>query len=309
MEHASMGTFSALQAATEPLPMRVKQKLCYDIGRGLSALHAYGIVHSDMKHENVLIFPSKQPAGGIGYTAKLADFGGSVMDMSPYDRRELETGTWPFQAPEVTSGTSLTRKGMMLADVYSFGLLVWRAILDGEGFVSLPGARSSDPESDRRSLRERKMSDEFISTAIIDVWNYARARGVTQSSINMIVYAIVHTLQVMPEDRDLAKAQAALRGIRYKKVCMLALFTDTYSPGHIPGYLSFVREKNEKHDAPDPDDAPVSWKFASQSIELNVCRADTGSHQRGFISSPVDTDKMLMNKTTCIEFYFNTFHS
>ncbi|RMZ78785.1 hypothetical protein DV738_g3617, partial [Chaetothyriales sp. CBS 135597] len=123
MEYASLGTFNILQASSDPLSFPVKQKLCYDVGRALSALHASGIVHGDMKHENVLIFPNKDPAHGIPYTAKLADFGGTVMDMTLSETRKMETWTWPFQAPEITDNQALTRSGMMRTDVYSFGLL------------------------------------------------------------------------------------------------------------------------------------------------------------------------------------------
>src|ERR1700712_1565996 len=56
LEYAEFGTLSHLQlSTTSPLQFCIKQKLCYDIGRGLSILHACGVVHGDLKHENVLI--------------------------------------------------------------------------------------------------------------------------------------------------------------------------------------------------------------------------------------------------------------
>src|SRR4051812_24601921 len=50
MECSSIGTLKSLQAAVEPLSFGTKQTLCYDVARGLSALHGSGIVHGDMKH-------------------------------------------------------------------------------------------------------------------------------------------------------------------------------------------------------------------------------------------------------------------
>ncbi|RMZ76422.1 hypothetical protein DV737_g4794, partial [Chaetothyriales sp. CBS 132003] len=214
MEYASLGTFKTLQTSSEPLSFPVKQKLCYDVGRALSALHASGIVHGDMKHENVLIFPSKKPVDGIPYTAKLADFGGTVMDMAAGEVRKMETWTWPFQAPEVTDDQALTRSGMMLTDVYSFGLLVWRAFLDGEGFVSLPGAAQTASDEEKRGLTSRKASEDLTNTAIVDICEYAKERGLSQECVDMMTYTVLHTVQLRPEDRDLVKAQAALRGIR-----------------------------------------------------------------------------------------------
>lgn len=85
MEYARFGSLQSLQALTEPLSFAVKQKLCHDVARGLSILHACGIIHGDLKHENVLVFdnPYDEPPGQP-YLAKLADFGGAVMD-TKYD--------------------------------------------------------------------------------------------------------------------------------------------------------------------------------------------------------------------------------
>lgn len=186
-----------------------------DVGRGLSALHACGIVHGDMKHENVLIFPCRDPIGSIQYTAKLADFGGAVMDMTSSEFRNMESWTWPFQAPEINNHQPLSKAGMMLADVYSFGLLIWRAFMDGEGFVSLPGALQTAVDEEKRGLSALKASDDFTNTAIADIYGYAAERGLSQTCFDLMVYAIIHTVQFNPRNRDLVKAQAALRGIRY----------------------------------------------------------------------------------------------
>ncbi|KAM7214473.1 Ankyrin repeat-containing domain protein [Rhypophila decipiens] len=227
MEYASFGTLNELQASSSgPLPFAVKQKLCYDVGRGLSALHACGIVHGDVKHENVLIFLNKDPVSELPYTAKLGDFGGSVMDMASEDLRQLETWTWPFQAPEVTSNQALTRSGMIATDIYSFGLLIWRTFLDGQGFVSLPGAAQSATDRDKRNLVAHKATEGFTHTCLADVQRYARKRAIPDAALDIIVYALLHTVRLRAADRDLAKAQLALRGV---------------SPGHIRAVTDFIR--------------------------------------------------------------------
>jgi serine/threonine protein kinase len=226
MEYASLGTFATLQASSEPLPFSVKQKLCYDVGRGLSALHACGIVHGDMKHENVLIVPAKEPLDNIPYTAKLADFGGAVMDMTPWESRKMETWTWPFQAPEITNDQRLSKDEMILTDVYSFGLLVWRAFEDGEGFVSLPGAAQDAIDEDKRSLSALKASQSFTSTAVASIRDYASIRGISERCVDTITYTILHTIRLKPQDRDLVKAQAALRGLKYDQRITLRPNTD-----------------------------------------------------------------------------------
>jgi serine/threonine protein kinase len=216
MEYGSLGTFDALQASSEPLSFPLKQKLCYDVGRGLSALHACGIVHGDVKHENVLIMPNKSqiPLEGIMYTAKLADFGGTVMNMASNESRRMLTWTWPFQAPEVTSRTPLTKTGMMFTDTYSFGVLLWRAFVDGEGFIALPGATNNASALEKDELNARKASEDFTNTAVVEIYKYATERRIPQPCVDVFTYAIIHTVRLKPNNRDLAKAQAALRGIK-----------------------------------------------------------------------------------------------
>ncbi|KAF2675889.1 hypothetical protein K458DRAFT_437652 [Lentithecium fluviatile CBS 122367] len=253
MEYGSLGTFSILQASSEPLSFPIKQKLCYDVGRALSALHACGIVHGDIKHENVLIVPSKKAIDGIPYTAKLADFDGTVMDMTPTETRRLDTGTWPHQAPEVTNCELLTRSGMMLTDVYSFGLMLWRAFMDGEGYMTLPGATWDDPDHDRLRLNAKKASGNFTNAAITDINTYATERGILPVCVDVFAYAILHSLRVNPEDRDLTKAQAALRGI---------------NPGHIPSFLNFVRERNNRWNASQAQEPPGKHGLTPDSLSL-----------------------------------------
>ncbi|KAF7676673.1 hypothetical protein GT037_004885 [Alternaria burnsii] len=257
MEYASLGTFATLQASSEPLSFAAKQKLCYDVGRGLSALHACGIVHGDMKHENVLIVPAKEPLDGISYTAKLADFGGAVMNMTPNEFRKMETWTWPFQAPEVTSNQRLSKDGMVLTDVYAFGLLVWRAFEDGQGFVSLPGAAQDASDEDKRSLSARKASQSFTASAIASIHEYASMRGMSQRCVNTITYTILHTVRLEPEDRDLVMAQAALRGLDI---------------GHIPKYLRFIKKKNEELAASETGGPPGKHGIARDGAALFLGR-------------------------------------
>ncbi|KAF2197948.1 kinase-like protein [Delitschia confertaspora ATCC 74209] len=211
MECSPLGTLKTLQSTIDPLPFRTKQTLCYDVGRGLSALHASGIVHGDMKHENVLIFPRSDETG-VKYVAKLADFGGSVMDMTSEEFRKVESWTWPFQAPEWES--PLSREGMKLTDVYSFGLLIWRLYLDGEGFISMEGAAPGHPDESKQRLADLKETEEFTQIALRDISEYSKDHGIPETCSAIISYAILHTVRTKPSDRSLVKAQVALRGIK-----------------------------------------------------------------------------------------------
>lgn len=47
LEYAEFGTLSDLQVNSEPFPFTVKKKLCHDVSKGLSILHACGIIHGN----------------------------------------------------------------------------------------------------------------------------------------------------------------------------------------------------------------------------------------------------------------------
>jgi serine/threonine protein kinase len=61
----------------ELLSSELKQSLCLDISLGLDILHRCGIMHGDVKTENILVFPDSQKT----YIAKVADFGFSVVEI------------------------------------------------------------------------------------------------------------------------------------------------------------------------------------------------------------------------------------
>lgn len=173
-EYASFGTLDKLQQRSQPLPFSIKQKLCYDVGRGLSIIHACGMVHGDLKHENVLIFPNSYPdPPNQPYTAKLADFGGTVMDMSGDGTRRIPMHTFPYEAPEVSE--KLTEEGAKKTDAYSYGMLVWRCMIDSQDILTAMGMTSSGSLANaklREDITLLKLSDGLLETAIHNIANY-----------------------------------------------------------------------------------------------------------------------------------------
>nr|POE77886.1 serine/threonine-protein kinase shk2 [Quercus suber] len=101
-----------------------KRRLCFDVASGLQALHDAGLVHGDIKTDNVLCFASSGRR-----VAKLADFGFSVLADSG-DTEVWLGGTKPWQAPEIQH--AIPTAEAKYTDVYSFGLLVWSTALGGD---------------------------------------------------------------------------------------------------------------------------------------------------------------------------------
>lgn len=84
---------------------------------GVEAIHAHGIVHRDMKPENVLM---------DGETPKIADFGLSRSAQMPAVSNSWDVkGTWPYMAPEQFEDF---RKAGLTADIYSLGKMLYEAV-------------------------------------------------------------------------------------------------------------------------------------------------------------------------------------
>lgn len=214
MEFTPIGSFQALQDSSPPLAFCIKQKLCYDVGKGLLILHACGIVHGDLKHENVLVFPNRsEKKDELPFIAKIADFGGSVVDTAREKIHLLLTGTPAFAAPEASMG--LCASCIKQTDVYSFGLLVWRAFIDSRISKIVPGFDKDAEELAKIELQHLKATDGLISKASDSVRSYATEHNVSSDSAELILLVLSVTVKANLEDRQLVKAQLALRGVKW----------------------------------------------------------------------------------------------
>lgn len=262
LEFAEFGTLDTLQQSKPTrLPFRIKQKLCYDVGRGLSIVHACGIVHGDLKHENVLIFRNQydyvpdQP-----YTAKLADFGGAVMDTTLADHYILPMGTVPFEAPE--SSQSLTAEGIKKTDVYSFGLLIWRCFVDCADLLVHMRVRTADgpaqlTDAELERVRALKASDQLNDLASESVMNYVNSYALAQEISPLMRSILGCTMRQDPTARSLDKAQALLRGIQLSAV---------------GDYLSVKDLANQRRRAIEDGGAPGTHGLTLDSLGFHLGR-------------------------------------
>ncbi len=133
-DHGTLADY--LQRITPPVDEC--RQLALDVAVGLQALHHSGIVHGDLKTDNVLVFNC---AGERPQVAKLADFGASIFDVDFDDGLVAYRGTARYNAPEQArrSGfeawrASQTMEAFLKADIYSMGLLVWEVMNNGDDF-------------------------------------------------------------------------------------------------------------------------------------------------------------------------------
>ena len=111
-----------------------KMHLIHGIIRALAEFHAVGIIHGDLKPDNVLLHNTINPE------IRLADFGLSAVrganDLagSTLHQTSNTKGTLAYCAPEMlfdpfrTDGDSSVARASRKTDVYAFGLLAWEVL-------------------------------------------------------------------------------------------------------------------------------------------------------------------------------------
>lgn len=114
-------------AQRQPLAIDEVARIGEEVAEALAFAHARGVLHRDVKPQNILI-----DSGG---RTRLTDFGSAKLDgqMTVTQTGGL-VGTIPYSAPEVLSG----HRGDARADIYALGLTLFYALTG-----RLPGSRGS----------------------------------------------------------------------------------------------------------------------------------------------------------------------
>ena len=147
MELVHGRTLDNLVKGQGPMPGREAAKVGADIARALAAVHAAGLLHCDVKAQNVVC-----ESGG---RVVLMDLSAGRLVPEARDTDDLSdvAGTPRYMAPELFEvGATATRA----ADIYSFGVLLYFLVsgkfpVDGKTLGEL---RKAHQESRRRSLGE-----------------------------------------------------------------------------------------------------------------------------------------------------------
>jgi serine/threonine protein kinase len=136
LEYSPCGNLREFLRKNCDLSIATKLELAFQCAKGFEALHKLKICHGDVKAENALVFQES-----AGWMAKISDFGQSVVP-SQYDSIAtvpVPAGTPHYEAPEISSNMAridptFDIEAAMRTDVYSFGLLIWEILKNGNHY-------------------------------------------------------------------------------------------------------------------------------------------------------------------------------
>ncbi|XP_047308359.1 serine/threonine-protein kinase STY13-like [Impatiens glandulifera] len=116
------------QNRSVPLKVAVKQAL--DVARGMAYVHGLGLIHRDLKSDNLLISSDK--------SIKIADFGVARIEVQT-EGMTPETGTYRWMAPEMIQHRPYSQK----VDVYSFGIVLWELLTGMQPFQNMTAVQAA----------------------------------------------------------------------------------------------------------------------------------------------------------------------
>jgi serine/threonine protein kinase len=128
MEYLAGGSLRTLLEERGSLPVEEAVRIAADVCEGLAAAHAKGIVHRDVKPENILLAEDgRAKIGDFGIARVPQAMGGYTMTGTGF-----QPGTLPYMSPEQVRGQRVDER----SDVYGVGVVLYE-MLTGQPYVDV----------------------------------------------------------------------------------------------------------------------------------------------------------------------------
>lgn len=137
LELMDQDLFDYLKKRSFKLPETRVKELAFKIGQGIKYLHSFGIIHRDIKPDNIMMSDNTEQS-----IPKIVDFGLAKF-IGPNETTSEPYGTFGYMAPEVIKEEAYSYS----CDVWSYGVLIF-ALLCGV----LPFDSSKKEEKVRKTL-------------------------------------------------------------------------------------------------------------------------------------------------------------
>jgi serine/threonine-protein kinase len=147
MEYFAGRTLTEVMAQRGLVPLKEALDILDQIGKGLEAAHAAGVIHRDLKPSNVLV--------GERGVVKIIDFGLAVTTMAEgLTATGAILGSPHYMAPEQVRGKPVDAR----ADIYAFGALAYHLVtgrppFSGDNAIAIGFAHLSEVPVSPRQIR------------------------------------------------------------------------------------------------------------------------------------------------------------
>lgn len=155
---------------------RIKRNISLGIVKGMCQIHRLGIIHGDLKPQNILL--------SSDFVAKIADFGSSSLAAKRYGTNGNSRnflcygatvttfGTAGYVAPELLTDLPEVQHSSKSSDVYAFGILLNELITEEEPFLESLMQFFNDPESGVRHIisgNRPRMNMELTPAELVEL--------------------------------------------------------------------------------------------------------------------------------------------
>jgi eukaryotic-like serine/threonine-protein kinase len=238
-----------------PLPVRETVELALQIARALGYAHERGIVHRDVKPQNVILNEDGR--------AKVTDFGiARSVDVDGVTQTGAVLGTSDYIAPEQAQGLPVDAQ----TDVYSLGVVLYELLTGelpfrGEGFVAVAMQHVNEPPP---NVLERR-GDVPPRLALAIERAMAKSPEDRQQSMDELVADLEAALRDLDgygdeSERTLVVPAAVRRGRRTRRSRRPPLFLMLLALGVLAGAAAvflFVDGVQNRDSSPPPPPASV----------------------------------------------------
>jgi serine/threonine protein kinase len=255
------------------------------LARAVHALHVAGVVHRDLKPQNVLLAADGTP--------KVADFG--LAKCFDDDRGQTQTvamlGTPAYMAPEQAAGG--TKRAGPAADVYALGAILYELLTGRPPFrgetplETLEQAKAADPVPPRRLRPGTPRDLETICLKCLQKGperRYSTARDLADDLHRFLASESIRARRTSAAERILKWL------LRRRAVALLSLICAAYLLGALAGVL-----RSEPQPQPSPPAPPGSAKPVDDGSRLRrqAYAAAISRAAQAWQDDPRDCEKSL----------------